>query len=170
MQLDAAQARQAKPILKIALYSCVFGKNRKAIEQDFTYQMGLAGLPVNATLFDEVHLQALLEGMEYLRKQIKQQGGMQTPYGWKVYTPGENINKFLAQVVQAYEVALIVAVYEEAMRYQVNPNHTFYVVLHQHDGVSLLLQQPEMEQYIRERLQKAVSNKARLFNMYTSIA
>lgn len=165
----AEQKAVAKPPVKIALYSTFYGKRPRDCEKSLATDLKKLSLTAEEKLYVHPYMVEIVEGLARLKAQIKKEGGMHTPYGWEYYYPGSDIDTFLACCIQAYEFWLIVPVYELAERNKERRNDQFQVVLHQHDGVSLLFDEKAHPETVKQEIAEAVWKRGQQMKMFVSI-
>ena len=165
LEIPEAQQATAKKYIKIALYSLIYGK-----------PVGLACMELYGALgfkpkisFARVALvEDVAKAISAAKESIKAKGGMQGAFGWMELNKTD-IESFLACCMQTYELAIISAVYEVANQEKTFRNAPFDILLHQHDGVSILPRPGVRQNVVIDRLQRAVAAKAALFGISAKI-
>lgn len=159
------QQVQTKPEVKQALYSIMYGM--AATYAQFSLQERLSKLDIHPEkrLIDLPLLKIIIEGMELVKAVIRKDGGMISAYGWRDYHEGENINSFYAGINQSFEQAIMGAVYQEVVALTKGENADAKIILHQHDGCTLLFGPKANKEAIFQRLQRAAMKKAREFDI-----
>jgi hypothetical protein len=71
----------------------------------------------------------------------------------------QEVNSFLACVVQSYELSLISACFDVAIALKASKNQTFHITMLQHDGISIQLLKKAGKTTTINKLRKAVLSK-----------
>lgn len=169
MQFEEDQYELAKPSLKEALYSGAYGMRRNYVEKRLEGNLEKDDLEKQAKFISHPLIAEMLDALKRAKRKIKRDGGMMSAFGWHALQPKEDINSFLAHVIQSYELTIISAVYEVAAREQETNHQTFHILLHQHDGLTIIPVPGVPIEQIITKLQNAVMRKAGLFNIPTTI-
>jgi hypothetical protein len=160
--------KHAKPAVKTALYSMVYGMEAKAVEACLTRDLHAEGVTATRKLLDHPLMGELAEALVYAKGQIVKNGGMMSAYGWMAWD-GSDLNSFLSIVIQSYETAIIAACYEIANREEETEHYRFTIVLHQHDGVTIKLAPGVTLDRILHLLQQKIEQRAYQYNIITTI-
>lgn len=163
------QKAKAKPHLKIANYSVFFGKQSGQAERAMVKALAGEELEPERKLFDHPYMQEIAEGLDRLRTQAIQEGGMMTPYGWMYYYPGSDIDTFIACIIQAYEFWLLVPAYQIAEKNKDSFGGKYQVTLHQHDGFSILVAATANEKKIREQIAREIWARGLEMGMFVTV-
>lgn len=156
MQVPPEQFDLAKPHLKKATYSTIYGMQPHNVEKQIREGFAEEGLTVVIPFLSQEYMQEVLNVLEYANKLATKQGGLQGAYGWMPYTPEMDRDRFLACHIQTFELAGIIPVYRYSRLAQLNPKTYYQVMLHQHDGVSVRYGPRANQKTIREQLEKRV--------------
>lgn len=169
MSIPAEQKDKAKPWIKKALYSIIFGKKGYLDERELETCLHEEGVVWQNRFIDHPLMKDLSRAVSLAKRNIIKRKGMQTAYGWKVLPENRDIDSFLAECIQTYELKLIMPIYTLAAKEKKNNNETFYIMLHQHDGISYVLCPDQTEEQVFAKMKKAVSDQAKKFDIITTL-
>ena len=114
----------AKPHLKVALYSTIFGMSHHYVEISLRRDLAEEGISYAGSFINHPIMAAVIQAIIDAKKAIVKNGGMMSAYGWQTWNEGDDINSFLACVVQSYETEIISQCYLVAAREQESDNRT----------------------------------------------
>jgi hypothetical protein len=109
---------------------------------------------------------AIVETVREVKHQALASGGTETPRGWIDCTGKKykRMRSYLANVLSAYELALIAPCFEVARKSQ-----DFTITICQHDGFSTKLRQEDRLQQVLARLNDVVAPVARFYGIATRL-
>lgn len=134
---------------------------------DKTNEEVLAKHGIDGIVEDSPTLMAIVRAVQKVKRRVRAEGGTQTPMGWIACPPSRKdkpLRSHLANVLAAYEMALIAPCFEVAERSQ-----DFTITICQHDGFSIKLRQEDRAQQVLDRLNDAVAPVARLYGIVTRL-
>ncbi len=113
-------------------------------------------------------LMAIVEARDKAMRRARINGGTMTPVGWidcHSRRQGDRpARSHMANVLAAYEIALLLPCYEVAER-----STDFTIVVQQHDGFSVKLRWGDRSQQVLDRLNDAVAPVARMYGIVTRL-
>ncbi len=166
MECPDGKQKQMKDYLKKGLYSMIFGMRKDNVENQIAENFENVSLEKNKTFTDYHILRDVDEALKNARRMIKIDGGMESAFGDMEYRRGEDIDSFVACLVQTYELDIIGAIYDVAAKEKKSCNETFRIRLHQHDGLAI---EDNYEEDVLERLDLLVMIKALEHDIITGI-
>lgn len=167
--IAAEQSKVAKPAVKTALYSTVYGMGPQGVEICLQKDLHAEGVETNRRLLTHPLMEEVVAALQYAKAQVVKNGGMMSAYGWMSWQ-GEDLNSFLSIVIQSYETAIIAEVYRVIARDEENEDRRCTALLHQHDGTTIQLSPGTELSTVLSRLQPTVEQKAAEYGIITSIA
>lgn len=156
MGIEPEKRKQAKEFLKVALYSIVFGMNKKWAQENLEMDLGCRGIWWNKEFTKNSIVQEIAKVVDDAKKSIKENDGMKSAYGW-IELGEDKVESILSCIVQSYELAIITSCYKLVMREKEARNNDFEIVLHQHDGFSIAPKEGVNLEAIERKLQKIVA-------------
>jgi len=149
---ESRRDKKAKDALKKPVYGLINGMERGDLEKFAHWK--LFGLTrTNKTRFMDIPLiQDIAAAQAQAKADIENEGGAQTPYGWRAREEDTSINSFLTFITESYELRLIAAAFEVAKERQ-----DFSIALYQYDGLTITQDNP----YIIRALDRAVRIRGR---------
>lgn len=169
MQCPAGEEQHMKSCLKTALYSLIFGMRKDHVEEQLEKDLADYQLQKTQTFTKHNLLIDIDTALKQAKRSIKTEKGMQSAFGWVPYRRGDDIDSFLANMIQTYELALVGSVYELAIREKKSKNTSFYIVLHQHDGFSFVPRKGEDTLKLFSKLNETLVQIAKTFGIITCL-
>lgn len=168
MGIPEEKQAEAKPFVKIALYSIIFGKRKDRDERDLETELRTHKIPFAVRFIDLPLIQDLIAAIRKAKQLIERDGGMQGAHGWLPVRAFKSADSHLATVIQSYETALIVPIYKLAVKEKKSNNATFDIMLNQHDGVSIKLRPGANKDKVLARIKTVVEKRAEELDIPTS--
>lgn len=168
MHIEYEKRRQAKEFFKVALYSIVFGKSKTYVQETLKDDLACRGVWWDKEFVKHPIVQEIAKVVDVAKKSIKENNGMKSAYGW-IELGEDKVDSILSCVVQSYELAIITSCYKLAMREREARNNDFDIVLHQHDGFSILPKEGVDLDAIERKLQKIVAAQAITYGICMNI-
>ncbi len=159
MGIEPEKRKHAKEFLKVALYSIVFGKSKALAQNDLETELGCRGIWWDKKFTKNPIVREIAKVVDDAKKSIKENGGMKSAYGW-IELGEDKVESIFSCVVQSYELAVITSCYKLVVREKEARNNDFEIVLHQHDGFSILPKEGANLDAIERKLQKIVAAHA----------
>lgn len=150
---------EAKPMIKKALYSLIYGMKRQFVAFHLRNELKAAGYRAKRSMLKHSVIKDVAAAIERVKERIVAEGGAMGAFGWMPLGTQE-INSFLACLVQSYELALTHACYEIAIAERKHRHDQSTIILHQHDGFLLMLKDGADQKEVLTRYQKAFARKA----------
>ncbi len=167
--LETTDLARAKPILKEALYSLIYGMKVAGLTRGRLADLRKLGVSDPSSFFSHPVIAALLAAREVQFEKIRCNGGLFLCHGKWIDVSADNptllesnIRSALARQAQAVELQLIYPVYELAQKTQ-----DFKVMLHQHDGVCITFRRRAARW--RERINETVAGRAAELGIVTKL-
>lgn len=178
MEIEQGLRGIAKPILKEALYSLMYGKHPSNVEGDITKAFqGYArkgqkvkwvahtAIPKEKRFIDCPVVVDLITAIGQAKQDILRDGGYNGAYGYLPYGENEDINSFLSCVMQSYELSIIASCFKLAMQ-----RKDFRIVLYQYDGITVEILRKDRASSILAAIQEKSKQKALSLGIVTSLA
>jgi len=187
MEIPTHLHKEAKAVLKEALYATCYGMSRDNLEVNVEELLEDIGVARSGELFlSHPIIQAILKARGRMLKKIRMECGMETCFGrfipinkgWnkrkdkygprkrgrKLYTDkAVKPHQILAMVSQAQELRLLLPAFELATKHR----RDFTITLFQHDGFSVkILRRPK---YWRDRIKEGVDAKINEEGFFTAL-
>jgi hypothetical protein len=159
MGIAPEQQAIAKEFIKIALYSIVYGMLASYAKENLEQELAFRAILWNKSFTDHPIVKEISNVIQQAKTKIENKNGMQSAYRF-ITLGSKDVNSVLSCVIQSYELAIITACYEMAVREEESRNADFDIALHQHDGFSILPKNNVDLVKIEQRFQKVVSKKA----------
>ncbi len=102
----------AKEFLKQALYSIVYGMTMTEAERSLQDDLGCRGIWWNNDFTSHPIIREVARAIRRAIKDIREQGGMKSAYGWMALEEGEKEETVLANAIQSYELSIVAACYK----------------------------------------------------------
>lgn len=169
MECPDDKRKQMKEHIKVAVYSIIFGMRKGNVELELSKSLAEIGIQKVKNITNHPLLKDLLEALIIARVQVKNAKGMQSAFGWMELRPGEDIDSFISNCIQTYEIALIGACYDLILKQQESNNCECDIPLHQHDGICIVLRKGHTREKVFKKLNKAVIEKAAEFGIITEL-
>jgi len=121
---------------------------------------------VDGIVQDSPTLMAIVRTVREVKRQVRADGGTQTPMGW-IDCPSrkeKSVRSHLGNVLAAYELSLIAPCFTVAEQ-----STDFTIVIAQHDGFSIKLRQEDRLKQVLVRLNEAVKPVAEQFGIITRL-
>ncbi len=158
--VDESERRAKRDIFKRA--GCrLLCDGRVDKTNEFLQEHGIPG-----TVQDSPTLIAIIQAVRRVKRQVRADGGTQTPLGW-IDLPGlkdKPVRAHLSNVLAAYELALIAPCFEVAEQ-----STDFSITMAQHDGFSIKLRQEDRLKQVLDRLNEAVKPIAQQYGIITRL-
>jgi len=150
---------EAKPIIKKGLYSLIYGMNKKFVTRNINKELKSIGLCAKKTMASHPIIRDVAIAVEQNKKKILHDKKIKGAFGM-MYLKDQEVNSFLSCYIQSFELALDYSCYMVAINDRKNYNEGFDIVLHQHDGFSILLRDGANWKSVKARLEKAFADCA----------
>lgn len=159
------QREATKNAAKQAMYSIMYGMSAGYAQMSLEDELLATGIMTDRRFLEYPLIQEIRGAMVYVKEKIRNEGGMMSAYGWRDYDPDTDINSFYAGINQSFEQAIMGALYREVIKMNEQGNYSVRIILHQHDGCTLIFKPGADVKAINQRLQRRVIEKGKEFGI-----
>lgn len=159
MGIEKRYWHKAKAIIKEITYSLMYGREETYASTVLCEKLKGAGISWKNDYLDCVYIKELVTAMKKAKEDVLKYGGMDGAYCWIPWDGQTDLDSFLANVFQSFELFMIAPCYKLAESQKKNCNSDFMIILDQHDGFTYD-PKPGKEKEVQRRLQEVVSTAA----------
>lgn len=164
MEIETDKYHIAKPSIKTCLYSIVFGMEPYKAQNKLDAELKALKVQWHNDFIAHPIVVEVSDAVDIAKESIKAHHGMAGAYGF-ISKGTDDAKSILSCVVQSYELALIAPIYRIALEERESKHVTFDIVLHSHDGVSILVKDGADIHAIQRKVQNMVSLQAEEYGM-----